>query len=147
LTVTLPIVRKLQADCLDQNVAVVSLLLTAKTIATKLDLKDALVWIDRELNGYMDLTAEDLPPYRRLRGIPQGFNPYRGWMPITFTDPEHAKIFSQAPIGLAIGALEKDLSQPKAGLAFPYSPVLRAQLVKALTMCTFALSSAVPGTS
>lgn len=53
-------------------------------------------------------------------------------MPITFENPEHAQIFSQAPIGIAIGALEKDLSQPKGGLAFPYSPGARAQLVKAL---------------
>ena len=132
MNVTLPIVRKLQADCLDQNVPVVSLLRTAKTIATKLGLKDALVWIDRELNGYMDLSIEDLPTYRLLHGIPEAFNPYRGWMPITFLNPEHAHIFSQAPIGIAIGALEKDLAKPIGGLAFPYSHGVRVQLVNAL---------------
>jgi hypothetical protein len=49
-----------------------------RTRATKLNLKDALVWIDRELNGYGDVKLEDLPPYRRLTGIPQGYIPFMG---------------------------------------------------------------------
>jgi AbiTii-like protein len=132
MNLTLPIVRKLQADALDPNVPVVNLLRTAKTVATKLDLKDALVWIDRELNGYMEMSVADLPPYRRLHGTPEAFDPYHGWKTIHFESTEHAKIFSQAPIGIAIGALEKDLGAPRSGLAFPYSPELRARLMKAL---------------
>jgi hypothetical protein len=42
--------------------------------ATKLNLKEALVWIDRELNGYVDLKVKDLPPYRRRISIPEGYN-------------------------------------------------------------------------
>lgn len=57
----LPIVREPQQDALDADVPVVSLLRTAKTIAMKLGLSDALVWINRELDGYMEMAADDLP--------------------------------------------------------------------------------------
>ena len=132
LTVTLPIVRKLQADCLDPSVPVVSLLRTAKAIATKLDLEDALIWIDRELNGYVTLPVSELPPYRQLNGTPEAFDPYEGWRTIHFGSSDHAEIFSVAPVGIAIGALERDLSDPKVQVAFPYSSRARAQLMKAL---------------
>lgn len=99
MSTSLPIVRKLQADCLDPNVPVVSLLRTAKIVAMKLNLSDALAWIDGELEGYMNRGVEDLPPYRRLTGLSQAFDSYNGWRPIHFESPEHAHIFSQAPIG------------------------------------------------
>ncbi|MEJ2120628.1 MAG: hypothetical protein P8Z76_07920, partial [Alphaproteobacteria bacterium] len=59
-----PIVRKLQADATNQEVSVSGLLRTAKLIATKLELEDALVWIDRELDGYAGMPVDDLPQYR-----------------------------------------------------------------------------------
>ena len=101
-----------------------SLLRTAKTIATKLDLNDALVWIDRELNGYMDMSVGELPSYRRLHGTPQAFNPYRGWLPITFENPEYAKIYSQAPIGMAIGAMRRSSRSPRDNWRSPVPPKL-----------------------
>jgi hypothetical protein len=51
MTGNLPIVLKLQADALDQNVSVTDLLRTAKVIANKLGATDALTWIDRELTA------------------------------------------------------------------------------------------------
>ena len=95
---SIPLVLKLQADAMNERVPVASLLRTAKAIAIKLDLEDALVWIDRELSGYEELTIEDLPTFRCLRGIPQGWNPYQGWESIQFSDAEHLKQFSTAPI-------------------------------------------------
>jgi hypothetical protein len=74
--------------------------------ATKLNLKEALVWIDRELNGYMDLKVKDLPPYRRPISIPEGYNPVHGWQPIQFQSRKTADICSQANIGIALGAIE-----------------------------------------
>jgi hypothetical protein len=84
----------------------------AKIAATKLNLTDALIWIDKELNGYGDLTVEDLPPYRRPMGIPQGYNPVHGWQPIHFPDTKTANICSEAFIGLALGAIEKKMLRP-----------------------------------
>jgi hypothetical protein len=95
---TPPIVQKLQADAIDQEVDVSTLLRTAKVVATKLALDDALVWIDRELNGYMELPVEDLPPYRHLEGTLKGYNPYHGWQPIQFETAETERAYSKAPI-------------------------------------------------
>jgi hypothetical protein len=82
----------------------------------------------------MDLTTEELPLYRRLKGTPRAFDPYRGWQKIEFEGSEHAEIFSQAPIGMAIGALERDLNKHSGeGYAsFPYRTGPKAQLLKAL---------------
>jgi hypothetical protein len=127
------LVRKLQADALDPKTPVSSLLRTAKVIATKLNLQDALDWIDRELDGYMGLTAEELPPYRRLSGEPKAWNPYHGWQPIQFHNPDMARKFSQAPIGQALGAIEEGLRGDRNGsYVFPYSPEIKAILAKAL---------------
>jgi hypothetical protein len=77
----LPLVRKLQAEAANPDASVTNLLRMAKIAATKLNATDALVWIDRELNGYVDLKVAELPPSRQLVGIPQGYNPYHGWQP------------------------------------------------------------------
>lgn len=130
---TVPVVRKLQADAIDQDISVSSLLRTAKVIATKLDLEDALVWIDRELDGYTSLPAEELPSYRRLTGDVKAYNPYHGWQAVHFVNPENARAFSQAPIGISIGAIEEDLKGGRKGhFEFNLSPETKSQLVNAL---------------
>src|SRR5260221_1341755 len=131
MTAALPLIRKLQAEAANPDASVTNLLRTAKIAATKLNLTDALIWIDRELNGYMDLKVEDLPPYRQLTGIPEGYNPYHGWQPIQFPDAETANRFSQAPIGMALGAIEKTISA-SGSYVFPYPPGLKAAVQKAI---------------
>ena len=135
---SIPLVLKLQADAMNESVPVASLLRTAKAIAIKLDLEDALVWIDRELSGYEELTIEDLPTFRCLRGIPQGWNPYQGWESIQFSDAEHLKQFSTAPIGLAIGAIEDSLSNrsDSTQYEFPYPPKAKTVLLRSLEIPT-----------
>ena len=61
----LPLIRKLQAEAADQNASVTNMLRIAKIAATKLNLTDALIWIDRELKGYDGLLTGELPPYRQ----------------------------------------------------------------------------------
>src|SRR5947209_10754303 len=92
MTAAIPLILKLQAEAANPDASVTNLLRMAKIAATKLNLKDALVWIDRELNGYMDLKVEDLPPYRRPMGIPEGYNPVHGWQPIQFQSRKPADI-------------------------------------------------------
>lgn len=131
----IPIILKLQADALDQDIPVATLLRTAKIIATKLNLTDALVWIDRELDGYMDIPIAELPKYRRLTGQPKGFNPYHGWQTIQYEDADTARFYAQAPIGQALGSIEEGLRTKKdrKGLfTFPYPPEIKAQIFKSL---------------
>ena len=106
----------------------------AKLIAAKLELKDALVWIERELNGYTELSSDELPPYRRLAGEPKAWNQIQGrWLPIFFNDPDIAGKFSQAPIGQALGAVEQMLRDRGGELwMFPYPPELKAHVMKSI---------------
>jgi hypothetical protein len=134
MTAALPLIRKLQAEAANPDASVTNLLRMAKIAATKLNLKDALVWIDRELNGYMDLKVEDLPPYRRPMGIPEGYNPVHGWQPIQFQSRKTADIYSQANIGIALGAIEKSVGdRTEGGYAVPYGPEEKIAIQKSLT--------------
>lgn len=133
MTAAVPLILKLQAEAANPDASVTNLLRMAKIAATKLNLKDALVWIDRELNGYMDLKVEDLPPYRRPMGIPEGYNPVHGWQPIQFQSRKTADICSQANIGIALGAIEKSVGASGGSYAFPYSPEEKIAIQKCLT--------------
>jgi AbiTii len=127
MTAALPLILKLQAEATNPDASVTNLLRMAKMVASKLNLLDALIWIDRELNGYMDLKVEDLPPYRRPLGTPQGYNPVHGWQPIHFPDTKTQNIYSEAFIGLALGAIEKTLGE-HSGATYTFHTVLKKQL-------------------
>lgn len=51
MNTVIPMVLQLQSEALNHSVPVLQLLRKAKVIASKLGLEDALVWIDRELDG------------------------------------------------------------------------------------------------
>lgn len=130
---TIPLVLKLQADAMDISVPVASLLRNAKAIATKLGLDDALIWIDHELDGYVDVAVEDLPPYRNLNGEPKAFNPYHGWQPMIIDDAKLQKIISAAPISQALGTLEKMAHSKESGqFWFPYPAPAKSALMNAM---------------
>lgn len=125
-----PIVLNLQADAIDEDVPVVQLLRTAKIIATKLGLDDALVWINLELDGYNDVDSDGLPKYRQLEGSPKCLHRNGGWQPLQSDDPKILKMLSAAPLGCELGALEKTLKSNEEGnLVFPYAPENKAFLV------------------
>lgn len=130
-----PIILQLQMDAADPEMSVASLLRKAKIIATKLDLNEFLEWVNKELNGY-DGPVKDLPAYRQVSGEPKAFNPYHGWQPVMFSNAEHRKFYSSAPIGQAIGPLEEIVSKDKEDssgyLEFAYPPEMKQRLINAL---------------
>lgn len=108
-----PIVLQLQQDALDKDVAVSDLLRKAKVVATKLDLKDALEWIELELDGYMTRDNAEMPQYRWVSGEPRGLDPWNGrWLPIMFTgDAKVQRIISRKPLGQSVTELEHWLTR------------------------------------
>src|SRR5262245_53013992 len=97
MTAAMPLILKLQAEAANPDASVTNLLRMAKIAATKLNLNDALVWIDRELEGYIHLKVEDLPPYRRLTGTPKGYNPITGGSQFSFGMQKLRSIFRRLP--------------------------------------------------
>ncbi len=123
---------ELQRQALDPTVPVSRLLRMAKVIAVKLNLADALVWIDAESNGYMESALEDLPTYRRLSGEWQGLGAYSGWQTIHFGTLELADKVTQSPIGLSIAALEVEFEDRKSDdiVCFSGHQGVRSDLVR-----------------
>lgn len=85
---------ELQALASDPNSDIVAVLMKAKMIAIKLDLKDLVDWIELELNGYPNIAST--PDYRSGQGILKAFNPVNGWIPVDLgtSDPKFTKHFT-----------------------------------------------------
>ena len=79
------LVLDLQQELLQENCDVLNVLRKAHLIAAKLKLSEFDAWIMSELNGYRG-GKEDIPSYRSVRGTLKAQNPYRGWIPIAFSD-------------------------------------------------------------
>jgi len=114
------LVLELQALAISRDTSVVQLARTAKLVAVKLGLADAVEWIESELNGYEDLPA--LPAYRRLRGECQAFNPYRRrWIPVNFRDVDIQSLCSDALVSQPLGSIESVINAETDHAFFSFS--------------------------
>jgi hypothetical protein len=101
----LPLVIELQTLAVARDTSVIQLVRTAKLVAVKLGLREASAWIDKELNGYHNLS--NLPDYRILGGECRAFNPVNNfWMHVQFPDAELQHICSEARVGQSLGTME-----------------------------------------
>lgn len=98
------LVVELQREALDRSVPVSDLLRKAKVVATKLDLREFLAWIEHELEGDF---GEEGPKYRVVKGSVRALNPYQGWVPVLFTsDPDVESALTKRRINNPIAELE-----------------------------------------
>ena len=111
-------IKELQKQINNNNFPVSSILRKAKIIASKLEQKDFLNWIDKELGGYS--SEEKVPEYRIVRGIPQGYNPYIGWIPYLINNPENQELISKRGVKQSIRELEEVLKNSKNTLMMKY---------------------------
>jgi hypothetical protein len=80
------IILELQAEAMDSDTNLGSLLRKSLAVATKLQLAEWIAWCKSELNGYSDGT--NIPKYRVVQGELKMFNPYNGiWMQFVGADP------------------------------------------------------------
>ena len=107
------------------------LLRIAKIAATKLNLTDALIWIDRELKGTC-LSTGELPPYRQTIGRPEAFNTVHGWWPIQFESTETVRIFGGTNRVPPWNSRKVRFAQSGGSLTFPYPPERAAGIQKAI---------------
>lgn len=127
------IIHQLQAEALDPKVGVSDLLRKAKVVAVKLDLKDFLIWIENELNGYITKIQEELPSYRMVSGETKGWNPYRGWIPVLFTDVKSQLLLSNRGVSQPIGELDDIMKSSGEGLLMmDFNPEAKNAILKAI---------------
>jgi len=115
------LVTELQKKAIGTETAVSDLLRLALVVAVKLKLPEFESWINHELQGYE--RVDDIPSYRMMRGTVVSQNPYQGWIPLLFQDPEQEKVLSQRSLGQSIAALEDLIGDKGAdgsfGIPFP----------------------------
>lgn len=115
------IVLDLQRDVLDRGVRVSDLLRRALVITRKLKLSEFESWVEKELNGYIG-AGNEIPEYRRLRGEPRAWNPYHGWIALTFGSGSSTMgdAISTRPAGQRVAEIE-ELVEGDGNLMMPYS--------------------------
>lgn len=137
------LVEQLQADALDQNVSVSSLLGKVKVCAVRLGLQDALDWVRHETYGYNDFDGDDLPSYRIGFGITSAQDEFGRWMPIQIEDPELANKIAKVYFKDAVGAFEELLKNKTGEYVCPLSPHLVSALSNAYGVNIVAMRNKV----
>lgn len=125
---------QIQAEALDPSTSVSTLLRKVKVAAVKLNVTDALPWVDLELSGYASNAEAELPSYRKLTGTLKVQNPYHGLQPLHFANPKLAQKFSEARIGQALPEIESILATQDEGLRFSMSPGIAKMLMDSMTI-------------
>lgn len=128
------LILQIQAEALEPSASVSTLLRKVKVAAVKLNVTDALPWVDLELSGYSSdgKDKSDLPSYRKLMGTLRVKNPYHGLQPLHFGNPKHAREFSKANIGQSLPELEAVLATRDEGLQFTLSPHVAKMLMDSM---------------
>lgn len=109
------LVLDLQQEVLNNECDILNSLRKAHLIASKLQLKDFDVWIQRELNGYANCSKEEIPDYRKVKGALKAFNPYNGWIPAQCIDDEIEQLICEQKMYQPIGELQELYEQSSNG--------------------------------
>ncbi|MDZ4089019.1 MAG: hypothetical protein U1E69_19680 [Tabrizicola sp.] len=99
------LILEIQQLAISSEVDVATLLRKAKAAAVKLGQDDAVVWIDRELDGY-DCSYDELPSYRKTHGVLKVKNPYHGLIPVHVQDAETEHLITRAPTTMGVGTVQ-----------------------------------------
>lgn len=124
------IVLELQQNALDPSVRVSDLLRKSLVVAKKLGVHEFESWIEKELNGYS--IENDVPRYRTLRGQVIVLDPYRGWQPVFFDNPDEAVHLSKCTALQPIGVIESALqhSAENTSLHADFDPAIKEKIIK-----------------
>ena len=122
------LVLELQADAINRKVGCSDLLRKALVVSIKLEVETIENWIRQELNGYSTSSGDKVPDYkvpdyRVVRGQIKARNPYHGWQPVIFEDPELAETLSKReviqPIAEFVSLLEDKGKNPLLQIPLP----------------------------
>ena len=109
------LVLDLQQEILNKNCDILNSLRKAHLIAAKLQLKEFDVWIQNELNGYVNCNQGEIPNYRIVKGALKAFNPYNGWIPAQCNSDEIEKMICEQKLHQPIGELQELYEQSSDG--------------------------------
>jgi hypothetical protein len=85
------------------NTPLPELMRRAKTVAVKLDRKDAHAWIEHEISGYP--AGAELPPYRALSCSLRARDKYHPWEPLRFASADEITRGAEGELAKTIAAV------------------------------------------
>ncbi|MHB8283351.1 MAG: AbiTii domain-containing protein [Caulobacteraceae bacterium] len=129
-----PLILQIQQVCLAGSHSLADALRLAKVASSLLDLDEFGAWVDLELSGYHGKAFDEIPAYRKIVGIPQGWDAYQGWMPILVQHEKVAQTIATAPISSPIAHIES--LDPAGDYSLSYGPPQRAMIWKAIGQTT-----------
>ena len=138
------IITELQKLALDESQSVTALLRKALLVATKLDLTDAIEWIEKELSGWKTDDWETIPAWRKVSGPVVALNPVRGWQPVLIEDNELASHVQLRPMNMPASELEALVANKDGGsLHLTFSPEADSSLRGLMNFRTLPIRSQI----
>ncbi|MFJ8460883.1 hypothetical protein ACIQ57_17325 [Lysinibacillus xylanilyticus] len=137
---------ELQREAYQSNTSVTDLIRKAFVLARKLDVKELISWVNREMEGYKEINQEEVPTYRLVHGHIKAWNPYQGCFIPAIFGGETDETLSKQVILLPIAEIEKQIENANArngNLKLIFPPALQIELMKA-TGYDFEVSLHVP---
>jgi hypothetical protein len=113
------IILEIQADALNDNISIQSLLRKAYAVSIKLSIEESKQWIESEMNGYG--AESNVPLYRKIKGSLSAFNPVRGSIPVQIDDNEIEDKLSVMPFRQSIGQIESIIDKHAEGFLIPFT--------------------------
>jgi len=113
------IILEIQADALNDNISIQSLLRKAYAVSIKLSIEESKQWIESEMNGYD--AGSNVPMYRQIKGALRAFNPVRGPIPVQIDDNELENTLSVFHFRQSVGEIESIIDKHATGFLIPFT--------------------------
>lgn len=121
------IVIELQEMSSDENVPITGLIRKALIVASKLNLSDFEEWIEKEINGYEEIS--EIPEYRNVTGEVKAINPYtRIWIPLLW--PNAPEGVYNRKIKQKISEIEYNYKSADGIIVVPFTQEQQQLLIK-----------------
>lgn len=138
------LVIELQKNSLDEKYPISNLLRQAYFAATKLKTDDFKIWVSCEMNGYSE--DDNIPEYRKCRGILKAYNPYRGWIETSTNDNEFENMLTITHTNQSIAEIEKLAASENPYLGKNFSAEQQS-LIQKIFLTDFRFMLFIPTTS
>ncbi|MBC2324667.1 AbiTii domain-containing protein [Listeria booriae] len=102
---------EIQEMASDNNVEVKNLVKQAYSVAIKLQITDKMDWLNKEMRGY--LVGDEIPEYRKFRGILKAKNPNGSWSPVFIDDQDVEDKILKGYLEQSVAELEDFYKQRK----------------------------------
>ncbi|WP_107842168.1 hypothetical protein [Metasolibacillus meyeri] len=127
------LVVELQSEALSNGGSITGLIRKAFVLSRKLELDELSVWLKNEMEGYQNVSHENIPCYRYVQGHLKAWNPYRGFIPAIISGDKENE-WSRQPLLQSLSEIESLIDGAKKMnsdiLEYKFPPALQMKWMK-----------------